>query len=304
MIGRFWSWSWMKSFMSDSISSIVIIFNECFVPSVCFVRNHETPPFRKPHKDCKYSQEEMEQILPFKESFIESGTASAHLLIMKSKILPAMFTYWQGLGKEPRDAEEGKAWAKILNVETATTETPGWFTAQTQAAKQVIQQMTPGELKELNNQVIQVGKKGYPTNVQRSLAKKFHAKHIRQVVEEQYKEMGMTSILFIAYTHPDGHMVIDVVDHIADIMGVLIKPFIEAFPDEVKSMKLYFMNYVKLLLKKKKNPLLQLALSTGIISVKLTLETTAEGYPIIPIPIPSTNWNKNQWADLYSQYMQ
>ncbi|KAF8867658.1 hypothetical protein CPB84DRAFT_1757268 [Gymnopilus junonius] len=222
----------------------------------------ETLPLRKLCKDCKYSQEEMEQILQFKESFVKSRTASACLLIMKSKILPAMFTYWQGSGKEPRDAEEGKAWAKVIKV----------------------------------------GKKGYPTNVQRrprpvldlthfalSLAKRFHAKLIRQVVKEQYKEMGITSISFIAYTHPDGCMVIDIVDHIANIMGVLIKPFIEAFPDEVKSMKLHFMNYMKLLLKKKENPLLPLTLGTSTISVKLMLETTAKGYPIIPISIPSTS---------------
>ncbi|KAF8902967.1 hypothetical protein CPB84DRAFT_1846095 [Gymnopilus junonius] len=49
--------------------------------------------------------------------------------------------------------------AKILNVEMATTETPGWFTAWTWATKQLIKQMTNAELQQLDKQVIEASQK-------------------------------------------------------------------------------------------------------------------------------------------------
>lgn len=42
------------------------------------------------------------------------------------------------------------------------------------------------------------------------MAAKYHAKRIRQAMEEQYKEMGMTSIVFACYPRPDGKLAIDV----------------------------------------------------------------------------------------------
>ena len=42
------------------------------------------------------------------------------------------------------------------------------------------------------------------------LTKKNHKKHIEQGMDEQFKEMGMTSIVFICFTRPDGQLAIDV----------------------------------------------------------------------------------------------
>jgi hypothetical protein len=50
--------------------------------------------------------------------------------------------------------------AKILNVEEATTQTPGWFTVRTAAIKNVIAKMTPEELRELDMQVEETAKIG------------------------------------------------------------------------------------------------------------------------------------------------
>ena len=41
---------------------------------------------KKTCKDCKYSNEELEQILPFKNIFIEADTVSQQILILQNKI--------------------------------------------------------------------------------------------------------------------------------------------------------------------------------------------------------------------------
>jgi hypothetical protein len=66
-----------------------------------------------PRRDCSYDAEELEQILPFKDGFIKATTIPERMLILRSQILPAMFNYWAANGKEPNDAEESKARAKV-----------------------------------------------------------------------------------------------------------------------------------------------------------------------------------------------
>ena len=41
------------------------------------------------------------------------------------------------------------------------------------------------------------------------LADKYHIKRVHQAMEDQYKEMGMTSVVFVCYTRPDGKLAID-----------------------------------------------------------------------------------------------
>ena len=50
---------------------------------------------------------------------------------------------------------------RILNVNNATTETPGWFAARTPAIKNLINNMTEDELNALNVEVERYSKKGY-----------------------------------------------------------------------------------------------------------------------------------------------
>ena len=70
-------------------------------------------PHQKLCRDCTYNAKELEQILPFKNIFIEANTIPERLLILRSNILPAMFNYWAVNGKEPKDEEESKMWAKV-----------------------------------------------------------------------------------------------------------------------------------------------------------------------------------------------
>ena len=41
------------------------------------------------------------------------------------------------------------------------------------------------------------------------LAEKYHVKRVYQMMQDQYKEMGMTSLVFVCYTRPDGKLAID-----------------------------------------------------------------------------------------------
>ena len=70
-------------------------------------------PHRKSRKNCKYNADELKEIMPFKESFVTATTIPERVLILRSKILPAMFNYWAANGKEPRDQEESQTWAKV-----------------------------------------------------------------------------------------------------------------------------------------------------------------------------------------------
>ena len=41
------------------------------------------------------------------------------------------------------------------------------------------------------------------------LADKYHVKRVYEAMDSQYKEMGMTSVVFVCYTRPDGKLAID-----------------------------------------------------------------------------------------------
>ena len=115
----------------------------------------------------------------------------------------------------------------ILSVEEATTETQGWFAAWTPAIKNIINGMTGDELTALDIQVEEIALHSYDEILQwryvswcydadayavadaDRLAKKYNGKHVEQAMQDQFKEMGMTSVVFVCYTQPDGKLVID-----------------------------------------------------------------------------------------------
>ena len=72
---------------------------------------------QKLQKDCKYGNEELQQILPFKNMFIDANTVPQWILILRNEILLAMFNYWALNGKEPKDEGESQLWAKVPILE-------------------------------------------------------------------------------------------------------------------------------------------------------------------------------------------
>lgn len=75
--------------------------------------NEAETPHRKVRRECKYTQQEMNQILPFKNSYINAGTSQERLLILKTQIMVNMFNYWTQNGDGPKSEEETQVRAKV-----------------------------------------------------------------------------------------------------------------------------------------------------------------------------------------------
>ena len=104
----------------------------------------------------------------------------------------------------------------ILGVEEATTKTQGWLAAQTPAIKNIINRMTGDELTALDIQVEKIVLHGYDEILQwryvsccydanayayadaDRLAEKYNGKCMEQAMQDQFKEMEMTSVVFCA----------------------------------------------------------------------------------------------------------
>jgi hypothetical protein len=57
--------------------------------------------------------------------------------------------------------------ASLLDIESATTSTPGWFQLRTKASKEIILSMSDDERKVLENEADRMEKEGLPEEVQR-----------------------------------------------------------------------------------------------------------------------------------------
>ena len=84
-----------------------------FLTTMSMQMNPTGNPPKKLRKDSKYSAQELEQIVPFKEIFIKAQTIPDRILILRSQILPAMFNHWAATGKEPKDEAESQLRAKV-----------------------------------------------------------------------------------------------------------------------------------------------------------------------------------------------
>lgn len=92
-------------------------------------------------------------------------------------------------------------------------------------------------------------------------------------------------------------------DRIAELMGIPSASFLDTYPDEVKSMKLSMMNYIKALRTRQTHPDLPFGLGKGTGHPKIDLQITPGGYPILPVPLPSENWGKKEWENLFTMYI-
>ncbi|KAF8800764.1 hypothetical protein BYT27DRAFT_7116722 [Phlegmacium glaucopus] len=57
---------------------------------------------RRHRRDCKYTAEERKVMELHKETFRTQTTKPGHLHILRTKILPDIFNYWEGTGNTPK----------------------------------------------------------------------------------------------------------------------------------------------------------------------------------------------------------
>lgn len=92
-------------------------------------------------------------------------------------------------------------------------------------------------------------------------------------------------------------------DRIAELMGIPLALFLDTYPDDVKNMKLSIMNYMKAVRTRQTHPKLPFSISKNTGHPKIDLQITPAGYPILPVPLPSGNWGKRDWENLFTMYM-
>src|SRR5580704_114871 len=93
-------------------------------------------------------------------------------------------------------------------------------------------------------------------------------------------------------------------DRISEIMDLPCSTFVDTHEKLVSDMKINLMEYFKTLRNMKQNPAGPLDNGIGIApqAPKISLDRTADGFPIIPVPLASDNWTKHDWEILYSIY--
>ncbi|KAM6500775.1 hypothetical protein JOM56_003789 [Amanita muscaria] len=295
-------------------------------------------PLRRPRKDARYNAEELKAIQPFKEVFVSERSKPSRLKIFQNDILPALFNYWESVGKGPVDkiesclrAKELASWltnnwqvrkgiarksngfrvkrsnaiwmlyedrvweeiASLLGVEEANSSTLGWFGMRIRALQNIHRKMSEAEKAKVDEEVEKMSRKGYPDEVKRRLAEKYSWKRIHNSDQEHWKELGLLSVTFTAHTRPDGQLVVNVHDHIADLMSVAAQPFLEVYKDNVTNMKRQLMEYMRTL-RPPANPILREAVIFNI---------SEDGFPILPVSWDGLKHNKDKLEQYFKLYL-
>jgi len=71
---------------------------------------------RQKRVDCVYSPEERNVIEVYKEEYRSQTNRKSRFQIYRTKILPAIYTYWQEIGKLPETEEKSRLCAKVLAI--------------------------------------------------------------------------------------------------------------------------------------------------------------------------------------------
>lgn len=100
-----------------------------------------------------------------------------------------------------------------------------------------------------------------------------------------------------------GRLILGRFDCIAELMGIPSAPFLETYPDDVKNLKLSILNYMKAVRAKKSHADILFGIGNDGRWPNLVLESTPDGFPIIPTPLPSDTWRKKDWEELFTMYM-
>ncbi|KDR67376.1 hypothetical protein GALMADRAFT_216469 [Galerina marginata CBS 339.88] len=202
--------------------------------------------------------------------------------------------------------------ALLMGLPEVSTKTKNWFRYRTAGAKAAMEKMTSEERATLDADIERLTKEGYNPKHQRNNASRFAVKQIRLNAESNYLEMGISSIVFATYRLPDGRLMVDMHERIAELMGYRTSPFKQLHGTLVKDMKNALMNYVKVLETTAisgdvpfSDSGVRLPPGTGMDKGKLkfNFETTGLGYPILPNPIPCLGWGKTDWEIFLKSYL-
>ena len=92
------------------------------------------------------------------------------------------------------------------------------------------------------------------------------------------------------------------VDNIAELMGIPAAKFINTYQNDVNKMKLNLLKYAKALRTSQSHGNLPFGIGDDG-RRQVVLQSTVDGYPILPIPLESNNWHKHDWENLFTSYI-
>ena len=103
-------------------------------------------------------------------------------------------------------------------------------------------------------------------------------------------------------------------DLVAELTGVAIAPLEDMYEDEVLQMKGLVFKYVQAARAMQKQleatttgVVMEKTTGVGIVphaaQPKFTLTHTADGFPLLPLPMNTNSWLKKDWEKLYMEYM-
>lgn len=91
-----------------------------FLPTIsphkfCTAMEFIPPPRkRKKTKNCSYTRDERKAIEPYKSEYRSHATRELRAQTFRTKILPAIYNYWRGIGNEPSTEEESADRIKVF----------------------------------------------------------------------------------------------------------------------------------------------------------------------------------------------
>ncbi|PPQ84841.1 hypothetical protein CVT26_011893, partial [Gymnopilus dilepis] len=218
-----------------------------------------------------------------------------------------------------RRKEVLKEIAVLMNMDKVTTHTKGWFQHRIKAITQMIENMDDIAKQALNERMRDIEKQGYPEALKRKYASKYDKKRIRDSMDLHYKEMGLIGLHFWSFhdIKQNGIRVVDCprkfakitfesVDYTPKYLGVNVKPFHEVYADEIADLKYKFSTYIKTLEAHREIPGLPRSMIPNgppVGAAGTVFEKTAEGFPILPKPLPIIDKGKKDLEEFYNRYM-
>ncbi|KAF8149041.1 hypothetical protein B0H34DRAFT_193719 [Crassisporium funariophilum] len=142
-----------------------------------------------------------------------------------------------------------------------------------------------------------------PMPILNRLAGKFHKKRVHQAMQDQYREIGLSSIVSAAYTREDGKLVVDAYDRISELTGVALPLFEQMYSNEMLTMKASLLKYLLAIRAKQIQGATTIGATVNAEGPKVALTYTAAGFPILLRPMSTRGWKKDHWETLFMDYM-
>ncbi|KAF8168432.1 hypothetical protein B0H34DRAFT_804288 [Crassisporium funariophilum] len=214
-----------------------------------------------------------------------------------------MFNYWASIGKDPQSEAESRDWAQVKNKVVVEKNNLTNLAVTVWLVPDRLHSQEFSHARQQRNKLHLMQRSREPEEIKRRLAGKFHKKRVHQAMQDQYREIGLSSIVIAAYTREDGKLVVDAYDHISELTGVALPSFEQMYSNEMLTMKASLLKYLLAIQVKQIQGATTIGATVNAEGPKVALTYTAAGFPILPRPMSTRGWKKDHWETLFMDYM-